>query len=122
MGRHNADRNARGGRRARPERPIRGGRKRSSDETDELALRRRETGASYSAIARGLELPRAADAYDAFIRALRRREGEERRLLVARESERLDQLEVRIRERDAAEPDKVARRLLGVGHLREALA
>ncbi len=105
----------------RPERTRTPTRRVASGDVDEQVLRLRETGASYSAIARGLELRRAVDAHRAFIRAVGRREGEERRNLVIRESARLDALELRIRDRDAAFPDKVAHRLLGVNHLREAL-
>lgn len=104
-----------------PERPRGPGRKPPTGYTDEQVLSLRESGESYSAIARGLELRRAVDAHQAFIRAIGRREGEERRQLVMRESSRLDALERRIRERDASDPDKVARRILGVDHLREAL-
>ncbi|MDA8038192.1 MAG: hypothetical protein M0Z69_06895 [Actinomycetota bacterium] len=105
----------------RPERTGSPGRKRPTGFVDEQALSLREGGASYSAIARGLELQRATDAHNAFIRALCKREGDQRHQLVTRESARLDDLELRIRQRDAADPEKVARRLLAVGKLREAL-
>jgi hypothetical protein len=85
---------------------------------DEEALSLRENGESYSAIARLLELPRATAAHAAFTRALHHRSGSEREGLVQRENERLDQLETRIRTRDAADPDKIARRLAGVEVLR----
>jgi hypothetical protein len=55
------------------------------------------------------------------LRALRRREGEERSDLVERESARLVQLETRIRTRDAADPEKMERRLVALAKLREQL-
>jgi len=68
-----------------------------------------------------LELHRAADAHRCFVRALNAYDGDERRRLVASEEDRLDRLEVRIRHRDAADVEKVARRLKGVVNLREAI-
>jgi len=61
------------------------------------------------------------DAHRAFIRAISSRSGEEQRHLVANEQARLDKLEVRIRDRDAADPEKRERRLLAVAQLRAAL-
>lgn len=84
-----------------------------------LALR--EGGSSFSAIARSLELHRAVDAHRSFLRALGTYPGADRQQLVECEEERLDRLETRIRTRDAADPEKLERRLLGVGKLREAL-
>ncbi len=95
--------------------------RRPSGDVDEQVLRLRETGASYSAVARSLGLRRAVDAHGAFVRAVTRREGEERRQLVMRESIRLDELETRIRQRDAGDDQKVERRILAVKRLREAL-
>ncbi len=89
---------------------------------DEEALARRESGQTYSAIARGLELPRAMAAHEAFLRALGHRTGEDHQTLVDNERRRLDELETRIRTRDAANPEKVARRLEGVEVLRASLA
>lgn len=88
---------------------------------DEQALSLREANASYSTIARRLGLKRATDAHRAFIRAISSRSGEEQQTLVAHEHARLDRLEVRIRDRDAAAPDKIEHRLLAVGRLRAAL-
>lgn len=101
----------RGARRPRP----------PSQEVDAQALALREGGSSYSAIARQLELGRAVDAHRSFVRALGAHQGAERQRLVDNEEARLDKLEQRIRDRDAAEPDKVTRRLLGVDKLREAI-
>ncbi len=81
----------------------------------------RESGKTYAAVARSLGLKRAVDARAAFIRALRRRQGDERKGLVDRETGRLAQLETRIRTRDAAEPEKMERRLVALAKLREQL-
>jgi hypothetical protein len=81
----------------------------------------RESGKTFAAVARNLGLKRAVDAQAAFLRALRRREGEERNALVQREDARLVQLEARIRTRDAADPEKMERRLLALAKLREQL-
>lgn len=81
----------------------------------------REAGVPYSTIARRLELHRATDAHGAFIRAVRSRAGDEQQRLVTNERARLDELEVRIRERDASQPEKLERRLLAVENLRAAL-
>jgi hypothetical protein len=67
-------------------------------------------------------MPRATDAHRAFVRAMRSRDGEEHKRLVANEHSRLDVLELRIRDRDAAQPEKVERRLLAVATLRAALS
>lgn len=88
---------------------------------DREALELRETGASYSAIARNLELGRATDAHRAFIRALHSLSGDERERVIKNEGQRLDKLETRIRDRDATQPEKIERRLLAVGELRAAL-
>jgi hypothetical protein len=90
-------------------------------DVDEQVLELRKAGASYSAIARSLELARAVDAHRSFVRAVSARDGDDRQKLIDDEEARLDQLEQRIRERDAADPGKVERRLLGVTKLREAM-
>ena len=72
-------------------------------------------------MARSLGFKRAVDAQAAFLRALRRREGDERTGLVERETARLVQLEARIRTRDAEEPEKMERRLGALAKLREQL-
>lgn len=81
----------------------------------------REQGRSFAAIARTLELKRAADARVAFMRELRSRPDDERNGLVERELERLDKLEARIRARDAEEPDKLQTRLGALAAMRESL-
>jgi hypothetical protein len=88
---------------------------------DAETLTLREGGSSYSAIARRLEFGRAIDAHRSFLRALGATEGAERQRLVSNEEARLDRLEQRIRDRDAADPEKVKRRLLGVDKFREAI-
>jgi len=72
-------------------------------------------------VASSLGFKRSVDAQAAFLRALRQREGEERRRLVQRESARLDELEARIRTRDAADPEKMERRLQALAKLRASL-
>ena len=72
-------------------------------------------------MASSLGLKRSVDAQAAFLRALRQRDGEDRSRLAQRESDRLDVLETRIRTRDAAEPEKMERRLLALLKLREKL-
>ncbi len=105
--------------------PERGGKSRqqrpATQEVDAQVLALREGGNSFSAIARRLELGRAVDAHKSFVRALGSHDGDERRKLVENEEVRLDRLEVRIRDRDAADPSKMERRLLGLNKLREAI-
>ena len=55
------------------------------------------------------------------MRALRLRNDAERDVLIANERERLDTLEKRIRERDAAVPEKLERRLGALESLRTVL-
>ena len=101
--------------RAQPHRRV------SGKAIDEQALELRETGASYSAIARRLELRRAGDAHGAFLRALKARNTDDREQLIVSERERLDKLELRIRERDADLPEKLERRLGALESLRTSL-
>jgi hypothetical protein len=96
-------------------------RKLSTPELDARALALREAGTTFSGIARMLELERATDAHRCFVRALGAVDGTERRRLVGNEEARLDQLEERIRNRDAGDEAKVARRLAGVTNLRNAI-
>lgn len=104
-----------------PERSGGPRRRQASGEIDAQALTLRESGKSYSAIARTLGLDRATEAHRSYVRALGSREGDELQRLVKNEDVRLDQLEERIRERDAADVPKLERRLLGVQKLREAI-
>lgn len=105
--------------------PERGGMSRrprpAAEGVDAEVLALRQGGSSFSAIARRLELRRAIDAHRSFVRALGAYSLDERAQLVAGEEARLDQLEQRIRTRDAADPEKVKRRLQGVDKLREDL-
>jgi hypothetical protein len=93
----------------------------ATHDVDAQVLALRVGGSSYSAIARRLDLHRAVDAHRSFLRALGTYAGNDRQQVVEGEKERLDQLEKRIRTRDAADPEKVKRRLMGVDNLREAL-
>ena len=88
---------------------------------DGEALTLRESGKSFSAIARTLGIDRATEAHRSYLRALSTREGDELKQLIKNEDARLDQLEERIRTRDAADVPKLERRLLGVQKLREAI-
>lgn len=72
-------------------------------------------------MARNLGLKRATDARAAFLRALRSCGEDDRRAIVVREHQRLDELEARIRTRDAAQPEKLERRLAALANLREGL-
>jgi hypothetical protein len=106
--------------REREERPSYAGRqgRRSLDE-EVVALR--EQGQSYSAVARALGIKRATNAQEAFVRAMRSLPEKERRSMHGRESERLNQLEVRIRSRDALEPVKMERHLVALEALRQTM-
>jgi hypothetical protein len=88
---------------------------------DDQALKLREGGATYAVIARRLKLEKSTDAHQAFIRAVRARDGEERQQLVTAEGARLDELEARVRARHGDDPDTLARRLQAVENLRAAL-
>src|SRR5262249_2435706 len=76
---------------------------------DAEVLALREKGSSYAAIASTLGLKRATDARESFLRGLRAAPEDQRTLMVQREHQRLDELENRIRSRDAAAPDKLER-------------
>ena len=74
-------------------------------------------------MAGALGFKRATDAHAAFVRVLRSRPEAERAALSNRESQRLDQLEQRIRTRDGGgDQAKMERRLVALGVLREKLA
>jgi hypothetical protein len=89
--------------------------------TDQDVLRLREDGNSFAAIARSLNLSRAKDALAAWRRAVERVSPDERSRLVGSERARLQQLEERIRDRDAADPERLARRLAALDALRIGL-
>lgn len=72
-------------------------------------------------MARSLGLKRANDARQAFLRGMRGRPDAERRSIADRERQRLDALELRIRERDANDLEKLERRLAALANLREGL-
>ena len=71
-------------------------------------------------MARTLGIKRAVDAQAACNRGMRKLPEEQRKALYQHETERLDQLEARIRSRDAAEPEKLERHLVALGALRDA--
>jgi hypothetical protein len=103
----------------RDRKESRGPRRGSSDED---ALRLREEGRSYAAVARSLNLKRSNDALAAFLRAMRQRPDGERAELISRERGRLDQLEARIRDRDKDDPTRLDRRLGALEKLRSSLS
>lgn len=105
--------------RDRDRKDSRGPRRGSSDED---ALRLREEGRSYAAVARSLNLKRSNDALAAFLRALHQRPDTERAELIGRERARLDLLEVRIRDRDKDDPTRLDRRLGALEKLRSSLS
>jgi hypothetical protein len=76
---------------------------------------------SFAAIAYRLGLKRSRDAFEAFHRALQSSPAAERSELIRQELGRLVTLEARIRSRDAAEPDKMQKRLAGLEKMRERL-
>lgn len=88
---------------------------------DEEVVELRERGQSYSAVASALGIKRAVNAQEAFIRVMRGLPEKERKEMHARESARLDQLEVRIRTRDVGQPVKMERHLAGLEALRETM-
>ncbi len=104
-----------------PERATGTRRRNGNNHSDAEALALRESGKSYSAIARTLGLERATEAHRSYVRALGTHEGDDLRQLVKNEEARLDDLERRIRKRDAADVTKLERRLQGVQKLREAV-
>lgn len=107
--------------RDRDEAPSFSGARRSRRNVDEEVVALRDRGQSYSAVAGALGLKRAVDAQDAFLRGMRNLSESEGKALRAREALRLDQLEARIRSRDANEPDKMERHLNALAALRETM-
>jgi hypothetical protein len=110
------------GERERPERPDRRGPRQSRGGSDEEALRLRDEGRSFAAVARTLNMKRANDARASFLRALRSRPEDEQAKLIERERARLDQLEVRIRDRDKDDQVRLDRRLAALETMRSAIA
>ncbi|MBO0894465.1 MAG: hypothetical protein J2O39_08815 [Acidimicrobiales bacterium] len=82
----------------------------------------RDRGRSFATVARTLGYRRSSEAHAAFVRALDRQEPDERARLLQRELVRLDELEVRVRERDVDEPEKRDRRLAAVEQLRRSVS
>jgi len=110
------------GERERPERSERRPPRQSRGGSDEEALRLRDEGNSFAAVARSLNLKRANEARACFLRALRQRPEPEQTQLVARERARLDQLEIRIRDRDKDDPTRLERRLGALEVMRSAIS
>ena len=100
----------------RPARPHGGG-----GSTDEQVVALREQGRTYAAIARELGIRRAAGAQASFVRVLRNRSSQDRTPMLQRELGRLDLLEGRIRDRDAADPERLGRRLEALSVLRQTM-
>ena len=94
-------------------------RPRRSSDADALALRGQ--GLSFAAIASRLGFHRSRDAFDAFQRALHSSEDSAKPGLIREEQARLDTLEMRIRSRDAAKPEKMNHRLDALEQMRERL-
>lgn len=107
--------------RDREDRPSFSGPRQPRRGLDEEVVALRERGQSYSAVASALGLKRAVNAQEAFVRAMRNLPQGEGKALRARELARLDQLEARIRSRDADEPAKMARHLGALAALRETM-
>ncbi|HTV12488.1 MAG TPA: hypothetical protein VME20_11590 [Acidimicrobiales bacterium] len=103
------------------ERPSYSGARAPRRNLDEEVVALRERGKSYSAIASALGMKRAVNANEAFVRAMRRLSEKERTALWQRESARLDQLEARIRSRDAEQPAKMERHLVALEALRDTI-
>ena len=108
--------------RDREEGPNLSGTRRSRRSVDEEVVALRDRGQSYSAVAGALGLKRAVDAQDAFVRGMRSLSESEGQALRARELLRLDQLEQRIRTRDANAPAKMATHLNALAALRETMS
>ncbi len=107
--------------RDREERPGSFGQRRPRRSLDEEVVALRERGQSYSAVAAALGIKRAVNAQEAFVRAMRSLSDPDSKALRARELGRLDQLEARIRSRDANEPVKMARHLDALAALRDSM-
>jgi hypothetical protein len=107
--------------RDRDERPAYSGPRLPRRSLDEEVVALRERGKSYSAIASTLGMKRATNANEAFVRAMRSLPEKDRSALQQREAGRLDQLEARIRSRDALEPEKMERHLVALEALRDTM-
>jgi hypothetical protein len=94
----------------------------ADESLDEQVVTLRETGKSYTSVAKALGIKRSGDAHAAFLRALRGRPAKERAAMTKRESERLDRLERRVRSRDVGQPDELQRHLAALEKFRQSLA
>jgi hypothetical protein len=94
----------------------------ADDALDEQVVTLRETGKSYTSVARSLGIRCSGDAHAAFLRVLRARPAKERAAMTQRETERLDRLERRVRSRDAGQPGELRRHLAALEKFRQSLA
>ena len=107
--------------RSNKDRPAYSGPRQPRRNLDGEVVALRDRGQTYSAVARALGMKRAVNAQEAFLRAMRSLPEKEQKALHQRESDRLDQLEVRIRSRDAEEPAKMERHLVALEALRRTM-
>ena len=92
------------------------------DSLDEQVVSLRETGKSYTSVAKALGIKCSGDAHAAFLRVLRARPAKERAAMTKRESDRLDRLERRVRSRDVGQPEELQRHLTALEKFRQSLA
>lgn len=93
----------------------------SAEDLGSRVMAMRESGRSYAAIARKLGMERALDAQSTFLRMMRDQPAPQRQATVQRESERLDDLEKRVREDREQDAETAERRLQAVQKMRRAL-
>lgn len=86
--------------------------------TDHEVLDLRSTGQSYGAIAKAVGLPRARDAHDAFLRALRRQPAAEQAALRAAELRRVDDLARCLQHQPGVSEQQLTRKLQALARLR----
>jgi hypothetical protein len=92
-----------------------------SDAVDDEVLRLRGQGQTYARIARDLGLERAADAQQAFRRAMRRLPSEDAERVRGEESSRLDVLADRVRADTGRNDVERARQLRTIERVRDQL-
>jgi hypothetical protein len=90
--------------------------------SDGDVLTLRGEGLSFAAIASRLGFRRSREALDTFHRALQASDESAKPALVREELARLEVLEGRIRSRDAADPEKMSKRLQALEQLRARLS
>ncbi len=107
--------------RAAQRRPRTSGPKVPQGTLDEEVVSLRETGKSYTSVAKTLGIARGSEAHAAFLRAFRARPEKERLAMAKRENHRLDLLEKRVRSHDVGQPDTLKRRLAALEKFRQSL-